>query len=140
METSFDPICPKTLCSLSFTPVMLHIKFIKIGLLVSEILKFESVDGPLVYYKLTLRAFSLGELIIFVLDLNEGRNDSPFRVGSVQHIIALRWAIQDQWASGFYFSERITHFQPTLKWVKLSCWAVKTKRQPNHKFLTIILL
>ena len=24
---SFDPICPKTLCSLSPTPVMLHIKF-----------------------------------------------------------------------------------------------------------------
>ena len=24
---SFDPICPKTLCSLSLTPVMLHIKF-----------------------------------------------------------------------------------------------------------------
>ena len=27
METSFDPICPKTLYSLSPTPVMLHIKF-----------------------------------------------------------------------------------------------------------------
>ena len=27
METSFDPICPKTLCSLSPTPMMLHIKF-----------------------------------------------------------------------------------------------------------------
>ena len=27
METSFDPICPKPLCSLSPTPVMLHIKF-----------------------------------------------------------------------------------------------------------------
>ena len=24
---SFDPICPKTLCSLSLTPMMLHIKF-----------------------------------------------------------------------------------------------------------------
>ena len=24
---NFDPICPKTLCSLSLTPVMLHIKF-----------------------------------------------------------------------------------------------------------------
>ena len=23
----FDPICPKTLCSLSLTPMMLHIKF-----------------------------------------------------------------------------------------------------------------
>ena len=27
MKTSFDPICPKTLSSLSPTPVMLHIKF-----------------------------------------------------------------------------------------------------------------
>ena len=27
METSFDPICPKTSCSLSSTPEMLHIKF-----------------------------------------------------------------------------------------------------------------
>ena len=27
METSFDLICPETLCSLSPTPVMLHIKF-----------------------------------------------------------------------------------------------------------------
>ena len=28
METSFDEICAKTLCSLSPTPVMLHIKFV----------------------------------------------------------------------------------------------------------------
>ena len=27
METNFDPICPKTLCRLSPTPMMLHIKF-----------------------------------------------------------------------------------------------------------------
>ena len=27
METSFDRICPKTLCSLSPTPMMLYIKF-----------------------------------------------------------------------------------------------------------------
>ena len=36
---------------------------IKIGQLASEVFKFESVDnGPLVYYKLTLWAFGLGEL------------------------------------------------------------------------------
>ena len=71
---SFDPICPKTLCSLSPTPVMLHIKFDQdwpIGF------KFESVDdnddgrrrtddGPLVYYKLTLWAFGPGEIKIRV--------------------------------------------------------------------------
>ena len=38
---SFDPIYPKILCSLSPTPLMLHIK---IGQLASEIFKFESVD------------------------------------------------------------------------------------------------
>ena len=27
IKASFDPICPKTLCSLSPTPMMLHIKF-----------------------------------------------------------------------------------------------------------------
>ena len=37
---SFDPICIKTLCSLSPTPVMLHIKFDQLD---SEIFKFESV-------------------------------------------------------------------------------------------------
>ena len=45
---------------------------IKTGQLASEIFKFESVDdghrrtddGPLVYYKLTLRAFGSGELNI----------------------------------------------------------------------------
>ena len=43
---SFDPICPKTLCSLSPIPVMLHINLIKIGQLASEIhvFKFEGVD------------------------------------------------------------------------------------------------
>ena len=42
---SFDPICPKTLCSLSPTPVMLHIKFDQdCGQLASEIFKFENVD------------------------------------------------------------------------------------------------
>ena len=67
---SFDPICLKTLDSLSLTPVMLQKKKkkktkIKIGQVLSEIFKFESVDGdggPLVYYKLTLWAFGSGEL------------------------------------------------------------------------------
>ena len=40
---SFDPICPKTSCSLSPTPLMLHIKYI--GQLASEINKLESVDN-----------------------------------------------------------------------------------------------
>ena len=40
---NFDLICAKTLCRLTPTPVMLHIK-IRIGLLASEILKFESVE------------------------------------------------------------------------------------------------
>ena len=68
---SFNPIFPKTLRTLSPTPVMLHINLIKIGQLALEIFKFECVDdirwtddGPLVYYKLTLWAFGSGELII----------------------------------------------------------------------------
>ena len=56
---SFDLINPKTLFSLSPTPVMLHINLIKISQLALEIFKFESVDdgrrrtddGPLLYYK-----------------------------------------------------------------------------------------
>ena len=71
---SFDPICSKTLCSLSPTPVMLHIKFDqdwptgfrdiqvwKCGRWTTDRL---TDDGPLVYYKLTLWAFGSGELII----------------------------------------------------------------------------
>ena len=71
---SFDPICPKILCSLSPTPVMLHIKLDQDCQLASEIFEFESVDngrrrrrtddGPLVYYKLTMWAFGSGELKI----------------------------------------------------------------------------
>ena len=40
---SFDPLCPKTVWSLSPTPMMLHIKLIKFDLLASEIFKFKSV-------------------------------------------------------------------------------------------------
>ena len=67
----FDPICPKTLCSLSPTQWCYTYNLIKFGPLASEIFKFESVDdgrrrrtddGPLVYYKLTLWAFGSGEL------------------------------------------------------------------------------
>ena len=67
---SFDPICPKTLCSLSPTPVMLHIKFDQ-----DRPTSFRDIqdwkcgrrrtdddDGPLVYYKLTLWAFGSGAL------------------------------------------------------------------------------
>ena len=78
---SFDPICPKTLCSLSPTPVMLHIKFDQdwpTGFRDIQVWKRgrrrrrtttgadgwqRKDDGPLVYYKLTLWAFSSGELI-----------------------------------------------------------------------------
>ena len=69
---SFDPICPQTLCSLSPTPVMLHIKFVQNWPTGFRDIQVESVhngrtddqtDGrPLVYYKLTLWAFGSGEL------------------------------------------------------------------------------
>ena len=84
---SFDPICPKTLCSLSPTPVMLHIKFDQDwpnGFRDIQVWKCgrrtttdddgrrrtptdddgrrRTDDGPLLYYKLTLWAFGSGEL------------------------------------------------------------------------------
>ena len=77
---SLDPICPKTLCSLSPTPVMLHIKFDQdwpTGFRDIQVWKCgrrttttddddgrRTDDGPLVYYKLTLWAFGSGELKI----------------------------------------------------------------------------
>ena len=70
---SFDPICPKTLCSLSPTPVMLHIKFdqdwptgfrdIQVWKCGHDDGRQRTDDGPLVYYKLTLWAFGSGKLI-----------------------------------------------------------------------------
>ena len=42
---SSDPIRPGTLCSQSPTPMMLQMKLMTIGQLVSEIFMFESVDG-----------------------------------------------------------------------------------------------
>ena len=65
---SFDPICPKTLCSLSPTPVMLHIKFDQDwptafrDIQVWKCGRQRRTDRPLVYYKLTLWAFGSGEL------------------------------------------------------------------------------
>ena len=66
---SFDPICPKTVCSLSPTPVMLHIKFDQdwpTGFRDIQVWKCgrrrRTDDGPLIYYKLTFWAFGSGEL------------------------------------------------------------------------------
>ena len=67
---SFDLICPKTLCILSPTPVILHIKFDPdwpTGFNDIQVWKCgrqRTEDGPLVYYKLTLWAFSSGGLKI----------------------------------------------------------------------------
>ena len=119
---SFDPVCPKTLCSLSPNPVMLHIKFdqdwptgfrdIKVWKCGQR--RTMTTDGrPLVYYKLTLWAFSSGELKIekifwpiltptaFVeLELTLGRNsvsDTIFLVyieeKSIIFIVWLLWML-----------------------------------------------
>ena len=71
---SLDPICPKTLCSLSPTPVVLHIKFdqdwpsrfrdIQVWKCGRRRRRWWTDDGPFVYYKLTLWAFGSGELIM----------------------------------------------------------------------------
>ena len=88
---SFDPIFPKTLCSLSPTPVMLHIKFDQdwpTGFRDIQVWKCgrrttyddgrqttddgrRTDDGPLVYYKLTLWAFGSGELKMCQLFFHE---------------------------------------------------------------------
>ena len=67
-----DPICPKTLCSLSSTQVMIHIKFDQFwptGFRDIQVWKCgqrgqRTEDEPLVYYKLTLWAFGSAELKI----------------------------------------------------------------------------
>ena len=66
---SFDPNCPKTLCSLFPTPVMLHIKFDQDWPTAFRDIQVwkcgrrtTTDDEPLVYYKLTLWDFSSGEL------------------------------------------------------------------------------
>ena len=78
---SFDPICPKTLCSLSLLPMMLHIKcdqdwpsgFRDIQVQKCEIFITQGQVtpncGPLVYYKLTLCAFGSGELMTNLYNL-----------------------------------------------------------------------
>ena len=97
---SFDPIFPKTLCSLSPTPVMLHIKFDQdwpTGFRDIQVWKCgrrttkddgRTDDGLLVYYKLTLWAFGSGELIIGhtekLLQLSKHLNSEvfPYRIAS----------------------------------------------------------
>ena len=65
---SFDSICPKTLCSLSPTQVMLHIKCDQDwptslrDIQVWKCGRRRTDDGPLVYHRLTLWAFGSGEL------------------------------------------------------------------------------
>ena len=71
---SYDPICPKTFCSLFPTPVMLHTKFVQdwpTGFRDIQVWKCwrrtttdDDGGGQLVYYKLTLWAFGSGELKI----------------------------------------------------------------------------
>ena len=79
---SFDPICPKTLCSLFPPPVMLHIKFDQgwpIGFRDIQVWKCgrqrQMDDEPLVYYKLTLWAFGSGELNIWARAWQKQEND-----------------------------------------------------------------
>ena len=81
---SFYPICPKSLCSLSPTPVMLHIKSDQdwpAGFRDIQVWKCgrrRTDDGPLVHYKLTLWAFGSGEL----------KKSKRLRHGSSQFLVA----------------------------------------------------
>ena len=71
---SFDQICPKTLCNISSTLVMLHIKFDKdwpTGLRYIQVQKCgrrRTTDRLVyIYYELTLWAFGSGELKMTLL-------------------------------------------------------------------------
>ena len=150
---SFDPICPKTLCSLSPTPVMLHIKFdqdwptgfrdIQVWKCGRRRRRTTTDGGPLVYYKLTLWAFGSGELImcknvyawhmkeeewnIFVILSHPKPARSAFRVG--------KWLVQ-------HCSQRIkpvthTRYFMIIKWSVSSVlhkknWAVTWQNQQNE--------
>ena len=104
---SFDPICPKILCSLSPTPVMLHIKFGQVwptGFRDIQVWKCGqwTDDKPLVYYKLTLWAFGSGELIIATLldaAAAKPRPSTALMVTCVNNIIWRRKKRRCQWTN-----------------------------------------
>ena len=81
---SFDPICPKTVCSLSPTQVMLHIKFDQDWPTGFRDMKVWTTtdDGPLVYYKLTLRAFGSGELKKRTISVTAFHSTLPLSISS----------------------------------------------------------
>ena len=100
METSFDPICPKTVCSLSPTPVMQHIKFDQdwpTGFRNIQVWKCgrrrKDDDGPLVYYKLILWALGSGELkslnTIYFTSITQ-KNRCSRRCGSLN--VGIQWS------------------------------------------------
>ena len=107
---SFDPICPKTLCRLSPTPVMLHIKLDQDwptsfrDIQVWKCGRRRTNDGPLVYYKLTLWAFDSGELI--------SQNLVQARNGVIENnmMYALNQSYYN-WLSSFQFRWRHQFYQ-----------------------------
>ena len=115
---SFDPICPKTLCSLSPTLVMLHIKFDlgwPTGFRDIQVWKCgrrrRTDDGPLLYYKLTLWAFGSGELkISWILDIHNSIFGYPkmyFMTSINQFLDIQKWIMDIQ--KSFYGYPKI-HF------------------------------
>ena len=85
---SFEPVCSKTLCSLSPTPVMLHIKFDQdwpTGF--RDIQVWTSTDdGSLVYYKLNLWAFLSGELTVV-----SQKGPELSLEGNLEEKVSLKW-------------------------------------------------
>ena len=106
---SFDPLCPKTLCSLSPTPLMLHIKFDQdwpTGFRDIQVWKCEqrwtttdngrwTDDAPLVYYKLTLWAFGSGELKTKLPWL------FPWPVATLKVILPIFWQEREMFSRQF---------------------------------------
>ena len=102
---SFYPICPKTLCSLSPTPVMLHIKFDQdwptdfrdIQVWKCGWWRTTTDGGPLVYFKLTLWAFGSGEL-------------------KIEDLIQTEYFLRTGWPRVCHeFSKHFLHFRPISK-------------------------
>ena len=113
---SFDPICPKTLCSLSPTPVMLLIKFDQDWLTGFRDIKVwkcgrrrtTTDSGPLVYYKLTLWAFGSGEL----KSINPTEQECIFLLTrEMQNVLIFVWSVS---AKVMIFTCIQTNFQFSL--------------------------
>ena len=94
---SFDPVCPKTFCSLSPHPSDATHKIW--SRLANWLQRYSSLkvwttdDGPLVYYKLPLWAFGSGELKW------NSTPDTPKTGNGLVHLIRMEKATKQMWVN-----------------------------------------